>query len=80
MVVRTLKEDELVLVENLNDILEKLVDAHGIRKVAFELGVVCNEKSEHIKVNWQDENLSRDWDHIAEQFILLDDYIKNIGM
>jgi len=42
--------------------LELLVDAHGLHEVLNELAVICGEKAEHLRANWQDGASARAWD------------------
>lgn len=43
------------------EILERLIDKHGIQGVVSELSAICSEKAEHIAHNWQDTKLARVW-------------------
>ena len=47
------------------DNLESMIDKHGLDTVVLALSHVCSEKAEHIRVNWQDENLALGWDMSA---------------
>ena len=41
--------------------LEAMVDRHGLDGVLSILTEICNEKSEHVLVNWQDKALAKNW-------------------
>lgn len=47
---------------NVTEELEKLVDAVGLFHVVTGLELICNEKAEHIRANWQDKVLARKWE------------------
>ena len=49
------------------DRLERLVDTHGLARVAEMLGEIAAVKAAHIRENWQDECLAQEWDAAAEQ-------------
>lgn len=51
--------------EKLSDQLEILVDSHGLTNVIEALALMCSAKADHILSNWQDENLSEQWDMAA---------------
>lgn len=42
--------------------LEDLVDRCGISGVLYMLSEVCALKAEHVRSNWEDEPIARDWD------------------
>lgn len=48
--------------DNLTEILESLVDRHSLVDVLVGLELVCAEKAEHIRHNWQDRVTAKDWD------------------
>lgn len=43
------------------DVLESLVDAHGLANILQDLATVCHGKAEHLASNWQDENSAQYW-------------------
>ena len=47
--------------------LETLIDRTSVSAVLESLGEICSEKAEHIRENWQDTQLARDWDAMALQ-------------
>lgn len=47
--------------------LESMVDSHGIVIVTRLLAEVCRLKAEHIRENWQDEQLAKAWDVDAKR-------------
>lgn len=46
----------------VEDAVEALIDKASLRQVLDSIAYVCWEKAEHIRSNWQDEPLARDWD------------------
>lgn len=46
-------------------VLEPLVDASSVSDVVLALARVCNEKAEHVLVNWQDKTTAKAWDGAA---------------
>jgi hypothetical protein len=48
------------------EVLEKLVDAHGLHGVLEALREVCYNKANHIASNWQDTALANVWDSWAK--------------
>lgn len=44
------------------NILEAMIDSYGVEMTLSTLAQLCHEKAEHIRENWQDEILARDWE------------------
>ena len=44
------------------DTLEPLIDKHGMVHVLAGLALICFEKAEHLRSNWQDDNSAKVWD------------------
>ena len=53
---------------DIAEVLEQLVDQHGLLHVVTGLELVCAEKAEHIRANWQDAQTARVWDRAAAWF------------
>ena len=49
--------------------LEELIDKHGLRSITEELAMICYEKAQHIRENWQDDKLAKTWDKDAKTVI-----------
>jgi hypothetical protein len=47
--------------QNERDTIETLIDRCGLSSVLMALSEICGDKAEHIRSNWQDEILARDW-------------------
>lgn len=54
-----------MLTQSERDELEALIDKHSIEDVVIALDLVCQEKSEHVLINWQDKNLSKAWTRVG---------------
>lgn len=50
------------------DVLEAMIDARGLDHVLIGLELICSEKAEHIRTNWQDKKTARPWDKWANRF------------
>lgn len=46
--------------------LESMVDKHGLLYVVQALELMCHEKAEHLRVNWQDNVTAKAWDNAAK--------------
>jgi hypothetical protein len=51
-----------------SEMLEKLVDEHGLVNIAAELAQICSLKSQHIASNWQDDATARTWMNCSRIF------------
>ena len=45
----------------MNDVLEALIDRHGLPAVLNAIAQICSDKAEHIAVNWQDATTAKVW-------------------
>jgi hypothetical protein len=52
-------------IEKISDQLEIMVDDNGLINVVEALALMCSVKADHILENWQDDNLSAQWDRAA---------------
>jgi hypothetical protein len=48
--------------QQIEQALEQMIDAQGLTFVVTTLSVICAEKAEHIRTNWQDRGLAKVWD------------------
>lgn len=53
---------------SLCDALEALIDKHGLLDVVTGLELVCMDKANHIRLNWQDNGLARVWRAAEKKF------------
>ncbi len=52
---------------SVTEALEQMIDEHGLGHVLAGLGLVCFEKADHLRVNWQDNQTARAWDHMGKR-------------
>lgn len=48
--------------------MEQIVDKMGLSTVRDILVGICHEKAEHIRANWQDDELAARWERTAQTF------------
>jgi hypothetical protein len=53
-------------VTDLVEAIEATVDKHGLIHVVTALELMCQEKAEHLRANWQDEQSAKVWDKAAK--------------
>jgi hypothetical protein len=51
--------------------LETLVDDSDLSSVITALGLVCGEKAEHLRCNWQDNIAARVWERAERKLVKL---------
>lgn len=56
-------------VQTIADELEPSVDAHGLSMILDALALVCSEKADHVRENWQDEATAKVWEDMAGQIL-----------
>ena len=44
------------------NLLEAMIDKHGLQAVVAEIATICGEKAVHIAENWQDPCTAKVWD------------------
>jgi hypothetical protein len=47
--------------------LEGMIDQYGLKKVLSMMSDICAEKADHIRSNWQDAALARQWENEARK-------------
>lgn len=47
---------------DLKSELEQIVDVFSVEAVLEALAEICQDKAEHIRLNWQDTSLSQVWE------------------
>jgi hypothetical protein len=52
--------------------LESLIDSTSLSDVVGALSLICSEKAEHIRENWQDYSLARKWDSASKRLDTLE--------
>jgi hypothetical protein len=51
----------------LENELERLLDKHSLGIILNVLTDICHAKAEHVRTNWQDEELASSWEYNAKQ-------------
>ena len=59
----TLQENERRQVEQL----EKIMDEETLANFLTVTVIICREKADHIRFSWQDEELAKYWDRMANR-------------
>jgi hypothetical protein len=54
--------------ENATQALEAMIDQHGLLFVTTGLELICSEKAEHIRHNWQGSAGAKPWDKASKAF------------
>lgn len=47
------------------DALEAMIDKFSLANVVGALALVCLDKAEHLRGNWQDETSAKSWDRAS---------------
>lgn len=53
--------------DDIAERLELMVDRNGLFHVLTGLAIICEEKAEHLRSNWQDEITAKTWQRDANQ-------------
>ena len=59
--------------------LETLVDRYSLANVLEALVAVCGDKADHVRANWQDAGLAKDWATDARTIDRIIAKIRNAG-
>ena len=57
--------------------LERFIDSHSLKYVIEQIAYICQEKADHVRTSWQDQNLASTWDEDAIRVTSLTKKIKN---
>jgi len=66
--------------QNVTAELEAMIDAHGLTHVLTGLSLVCAEKAEHIRANWQDRITAKPWDKASNEIEQLARKVAALGI
>ena len=66
--------------ENISDTLEQMIDKHGLLHVLTALDLICTEKVEHIKVNWQDPVTAKPWERASNALYTASKSVEDLGI
>ena len=53
--------------ESLKEELERMVDEHGVVRIFAMLSELCQDKAEHVRTCWSDEELACRWEKLARR-------------
>lgn len=45
--------------------VEEYIDKHGMTHLLVMIENICYGKAEHLRTNWQDKAMARDWERLA---------------
>jgi hypothetical protein len=54
--------------------LEQFIDSNGMQAVLDMLVSICHEKAHHLRSNWQDETMARQWEQGAKRLDKASEY------
>ena len=63
------KHSRMHMHDGMLDELESLIDTHGMANIMLALVHIADEKSEHVKCNWQDLELASAWRKVSDALI-----------
>lgn len=66
--------------KDITEILENLIDKHGLLHVITGLELVCNEKAEHILHNWQDTKTAKVWNKASDSLYICAKKIEDLNI
>jgi hypothetical protein len=58
------------------DALEAILDQTDIKQVVLMLARICNEKADHVRSNWQDENLAKTWEFNSRRLATVEEKLR----
>jgi hypothetical protein len=58
--------------------LERLVDRIGVHNVLDHLAIICGEKAEHLRDNWQDKTTAALWVRAAVRIENIVDRVRDL--
>lgn len=59
-------EEAFLSPKELED-LEGMIDKAGLATVLGQISEICMAKADHIRSNWQDEGLAKEWEKFGEK-------------
>lgn len=51
----------------IDDVIERLIDQHGVQQVLSVMSVIAAEKAEHVMASYGDRHLARKWVQAANR-------------
>lgn len=65
---------------DISETLESLIDTHGLLHVITAIDLICNEKAEHIRANWQDKTTAKAWLRASDAIYTASKKIESLGV
>ena len=66
--------------EELEELLEQIIDRHGMVNFFQVLDNIIIGKSQHIRENWQDEQLARSWERVSNKLYTVTRLVEEEGI
>ncbi len=61
--------DQFSITQDEMDTIETIIDKHSMADVMMALVMITSEKADHIRGNWQDDDLAARWDRVSDALI-----------
>ena len=55
------------MMAEIQETLETLIDGSSVETVLDQLAETCFLKADHLRTNWQDENMAKAWEKLARR-------------
>lgn len=72
-------DDAEVPIKTDTEVLEAMIDKHGLSYVMVGLSLVCSEKAAHIRANWPDKSAATAWDVDGKVFEAIARHLRSDG-
>lgn len=53
--------------QETKDIIEKIIDENSLLETINAISEICYLKEDHVRSNWQDENLAKEWSKCGKE-------------
>jgi hypothetical protein len=64
----------------LSEQLEKMVDRTSLSDILSLLAIICEEKTDHIRANWQDKTTANVWARCSRELDVIAARVKARGL
>ena len=68
-----------MMIKTMQDKMEDVVDQYGLAEVLYWLQQICQDKAEHLRSNWQDENSAQHWEELYDLMYNTREELEKIG-
>ena len=65
------------MTQDITETLEAMIDKHSLLHVLTGLQLVCDEKAEHLRSNWQDTISAKVWEQDSNKITKILNQIQN---